>query len=274
MPAALWLASASWVPAGCAFGGPESDASSTWTVSSIPADGARDVARSGRFVVQLDRRVTPRHGEHGWASLRSGTSSVPGRPSYDPLTQQIWIDVDPRTPLAPATTYVLRVEGLVDLDGVEQDAPFTARFTTGRESVDAAAESVVDVMDVPDAQAVLTLLRTRCGQHGCHGGPAPATGLDLSSPQGVANTAIGALSSRSLGTVGEEGADGSFWLEGLRIIDVAGERGDPARSYIVYKVLGDPHVLGEPMPPVGPPLERREIAAISAWIRAGAPLPE
>jgi hypothetical protein len=47
------------------------------------------------------------------------------------------------------------------------------------------------------------------------------------------------------------------------------EEGDPATSYLVYKMLGDPHVWGEVMPPEGP-LPVGQIGLVSDWILAGA----
>jgi hypothetical protein len=47
--------------------------------------------------------------------------------------------------------------------------------------------------------------------------------------------------------------------------------GDPSRSYLLKKLRGDADIVGTRMPQDGPPfLSTAQIAAIEAWIRAGA----
>jgi hypothetical protein len=217
-------------------------------------------------VVQLDRRVQPRSVHPGTVSLHSGVMHIRSTLRVDPLTSQVWLDVDDVHALAPSTAYELRATGLVDLDGSMQSDPYSAVFFTGD------ALGAVPADELGQAEPVLAMLYERCGQAKCHGGTTPVAGLDLSSARGIADTAVGALPSRALGTVGEEGAAGTFWLEGLRIIDVAGEHGDPATSYLIYKVLGDGHVAGERMPLGAAPLSDSELEQLAAWIRRGAPL--
>jgi hypothetical protein len=96
-------------------------------------------------------------------------------------------------------------------------------------------------------------------------------GLDLSSRAGIERTAIGVRASKLAGTTGDEGARGALQLAGMNIIDVVAGRGSPATSYLVYKVLGDPHVLGERMPEGRPPLSEAELRMLSTWIAQGAP---
>lgn len=217
-------------------------------------------------MVQLDRRVQPRSVHPGTVSLHSGVMRIRSTLRVDPLTLQVWLDVDDAYALAPNAAYELRVEGLVDLDGAMQSDPYSAVFFTGD------ALGAVPADELGQARLVLAMLRERCGQASCHGGETPVAGLDLSTARGIAETAVGARPSRALGTVGEEGAAGTFWLEGLRIIDVASESGDPAASYLIYKVLGDGHVAGERMPLDAAPLSDSELEQLSAWIRRGAPL--
>lgn len=47
--------------------------------------------------------------------------------------------------------------------------------------------------------------------------------------------------------------------------------GDPANSYLLDKVKGIDLCAGTQMPPSGSPLSTDQIAAIEAWIAAGAP---
>lgn len=48
--------------------------------------------------------------------------------------------------------------------------------------------------------------------------------------------------------------------------------GNPAASYLLLKLRGDPSITGERMPLGGPPyLTSEQIEGIAAWVRAGAP---
>ena len=47
--------------------------------------------------------------------------------------------------------------------------------------------------------------------------------------------------------------------------------GDPASSYLFWKLTGSPAIDGGRMPKDLPPLDDRSIAAIAQWIEAGAP---
>ncbi|WP_146648851.1 hypothetical protein [Labilithrix luteola] len=47
--------------------------------------------------------------------------------------------------------------------------------------------------------------------------------------------------------------------------------GDPARSYLYMKITRASGIDGVPMPKDSPPLDEASIAAIAAWIDAGAP---
>jgi mono/diheme cytochrome c family protein len=55
---------------------------------------------------------------------------------------------------------------------------------------------------------------------------------------------------------------------------VTAGRGEPASSYLMYKVLADDHIRGEPMPPSGPRLDAEELELLASWIRSGAPARE
>lgn len=93
-------------------------------------------------------------------------------------------------------------------------------------------------------------------------------GMDLGSPEGLRATVLDEPA-REVATSGVPRANVSG-LVGLSRI----QRFRPERSYLLYKLVGDPHVLGAPMPFGGPPLDPEDVATIVAWIRAGAPLPE
>jgi hypothetical protein len=250
---------------GCDFAVPEPDAAA-WQLHSVPADGDVDVPRAGRLVVSLDRLIVPQSAASAGVRLRSGRVNVPLTFRVQPVERELWLDVDPRTPLDPQVSYELKVDGLLDLDGAPQPEPYQITFQTGTALGHAAADPS------PDVPEILGLFAQRCAQRACHGDDAPASGVNLASARGIQTTAIGQRSHTPAGTTGEEGVRGSRWLTGLRVVDVVAGRGDPATSQLIYKLLGDPHVYGAPMPPGGTPLSRRQLLAVSAWISAGAPL--
>jgi hypothetical protein len=170
-------------------------------------------------------------------------------------------------PLAVETSYRLEVLGLVDLDGFSQPNEHTAYFRTGADLGEpqpmAAAPPVADVLD---------LFAERCASAGCHVEPEPAAGLDLASASGIERSAFGTSAQLELGTLGtQQGAAGVLWKPATRIIDITAGRGDPASSYLMYKVLGDAHIVGEVMPPRGSRLQQAELTLLSDWIRSGAP---
>ena len=90
----------------------------------------------------------------------------------------------------------------------------------------------------------------RCAIDGCHGGPAPVLGLDLSV--GRAHAAL----------VGVPSAEVPAFA---RV-----QPGDAADSYLVMKLTADPRAVGDAMPPGGPGLPPAQLEAIVGWIEAGA----
>ena len=138
-------------------------------------------------------------------------------------------------------------------------------FTTGSELGTAPRP---EPADIPRA---LELLRVRCASSGCHAAPLPAAGLDLGNARGIEATVTRMSGELELEGVAAQGAAGALWLPATRIVDVTAGIGDPARSYLMYKVLGDSHIVGERMPPTGPRLSANELALLAAWIELGAP---
>ena len=248
----------------CDLGVPDAGERS-WTISSLPGDGEADVARQTPLEIQLDRRILPRSVDNRSVQLRSGAASPLAVVRYQLLDRTIRISLPGWAPLVAGTTYWLEIDGLIDLDGFAQPEPYSAYFTTGAELGAAVPPAPVDI---PQA---LELLRDRCASSGCHSAPLPAAELDLGSPHGIETTAT--RTSRELGLDGvtAQGAAGALWLPATRIVDVTAGSGDPARSYLMYKVLGDPHIVGERMPPTGPRLSASELALLAAWIERGAP---
>ena len=90
-----------------------------------------------------------------------------------------------------------------------------------------------------------------CALAGCHAGPSPQQGQNLSA--GVAFSNIVNVASTE---------QPAF----LRV-----EPGDPDNSYLYMKITGDPRISGDRMPRNAAPLSTAKIAAIHDWIANGAP---
>lgn len=82
---------------------------------------------------------------------------------------------------------------------------------------------------------------------GCHGGPAPAEGLDLST------------SSKALADLVD--VPSSQCASKARVAS-----GDPAASYLVNKLTGSGLCSGTRMPKTGSALSAAEIDTVRAWI--------
>ena len=234
-------------------------------VRSSPEDGAVDVPVDGVLRVDFDRALLPGSVQRRSVNLRSGAVRPTSFVHLDPITRSAFVELSADDPLEPSAVYELFVDGLVDLDGARQPEPYSVLFRTG-----------VDVAPRPPEPApawrqVADLLTRRCAEGPCHSSGHRAAGLDLSSAAGVEATALGVPSSQSpAGASTAEGARGAFSLAALPIVDLVAGVGQPASSYLIYKLLHDPHVLGDGMPPEGP-LQEANLQLLSGWIRAGAP---
>jgi hypothetical protein len=107
----------------------------------------------------------------------------------------------------------------------------------------------------PDSSATFfeverRVLTPRCALPGCHAAPTPQTGLDLDFDVAYAN--LVGVSCRQDPPV-------------LRV-----EPGNPARSYLVWKITGRAPI-GVRMPLNAPPLSEQDITLIEHWIARGAP---
>ncbi len=107
----------------------------------------------------------------------------------------------------------------------------------------------------PDPEATFTRVQgvvftPTCAFSGCHGGSAPAAGLDLSAAVAFANL-VGAPSTQ-------------------RPAMARVTPGDPERSYLVKKMRGDPDISGGRMP-LGGPFVEEHVRLVSDWVRRGAP---
>ena len=89
----------------------------------------------------------------------------------------------------------------------------------------------------------------RCALSGCHVGPTPQNGLDLSLGHAQANL-INVPATW----------DASF----LRV-----KPNDPQNSYLYMKLVNDPRIMGQQMPKGGPFLNSNELGAVFDWIGQG-----
>jgi hypothetical protein len=248
--------------AACSADLPGSD-DSAWRITSDPADGAMGVARQGRITVALGRLPLPRSVSRASVSLRSGSVGWWLDLRLQPARRELWITQ--RGALESETTYQLQLDGLVDLDGVTQPEPYRVLFATGRELGAVAPNPTVD------AAEVLALLHARCARSECHAGESSAAGLDLASGSGIEATARN-VAVQLYAATQAPAPRGSLYVAAPLIIDATAGHGEPARSYLVYKLLGDEHILGDRMPPAREsPLGESEVQLVIDWIFAGAP---
>ena len=264
---------------------------------------AEDVIPSGYVdtILRLtfDRYLDPREVTRQAVCLRSSlgdlveaadcTRAVVLRPSYDPTTRTAQFAVRVEEPLVPDIVYELTVyaagtsaNGLRSLDGVPLAAPWKARFRSGaeRRPEDAVAPPVA-------CETAVDALRVRCG--GCHGEKDSAAGLNVSSADGLEQTALGQVAhGASVGGVSNvPPATPTRLGAGMAII----APGDPGQSYLLYKLLaasgpsseglreGETErmaellLAGDPMPPNGAfelGDEPGKLGWLARWIAEGA----
>jgi hypothetical protein len=90
----------------------------------------------------------------------------------------------------------------------------------------------------------------RCAQSGCHVGPSPQNGLDLSLGHAQANLI---------------NVPATWDANFLRV-----EPNDPTNSYLYMKLVNDPRIMGQQMPKNSTPLNGEELGAIFDWIAQGS----
>ncbi|MFK7984507.1 MAG: Ig-like domain-containing protein [Sandaracinaceae bacterium] len=232
-------------------------------LASDPADGDPDVERSGAYTVWFDRPILPRDVHRGRVMVASGGRGVFLSPVFDPVERSLHL-VNLGSPLDPEVRYRLRVSGIRDLDGFVMAEPYEIAFDTGT-AIQETAPAAVAYADVEPILAT-------CAAEGCHRPPDAVLGLDLSSPAGIRDTAINVLAEQTrVGTQSGALYRSVTGLRGLARLDVTGGVGRPSRSYLLYKVIGDPHVVGDRMPPgPAPALDAAALSLLSRWIFQGA----
>lgn len=232
-------------------------------VSTVPAAGAVEVDRAAPMRVVFDRPLLPRSVDRMTVVVRSGTRVMPVAVRADPVLPGLV--VTPSGALEPTARWELRVDGVRDLDGTLAEA-LVVPFDTG------SASTVPSPPPPPAWSEIGPLLAASCGP--CHAGERGALGLDLASAEGVRATAI-AVPALQTGNASSPTGSPRVGLVGLPRISVLAGGGAPELSYLVYKVLGDPHVQGDRMPPPSDagatPLSTDDVRRIAEWIRAGAP---
>ena len=133
------------------------------------------------------------------------------------------------------------------------------------------------------AGTILAILAAVSCDGGSSGGvmqpPPPPLGPTLESIQANIFTPKCALSGCHAGSAPQEGMNLSAGLAYSNIVNVPStevaldrvEAGDSSLSYLYWKVIGDPQIIGDRMPFGRPALSAAETDAIRDWIDAGAP---
>ncbi len=219
------------------------------------------------MTVTFDRRLAPSTVNGNAIALRSAAVGVFTGFRYDVVRRRVELMPDARA-LRPTLQYDLIVTGAVRAwDGAPLANPITFRVRPG--AVEPARAPAVPSL----TREVAPLLADRCARASCHGGDAPAMGLDLSSPERIRATTVRVASRERPATSPDPVTPSDpAWGAMLRVDpgNAVGV-GRPEYSYLVYKVLGDGPVVGARMPPEGPALTEPECALIADWIAAGAP---
>ncbi len=238
----------------------------------------------------------------------------PPVPVYDPVTRIVTIK--PLTPLVPGQIYEVEIktptsptdpDGLRAIDGATLDANDPSKgliaFTAGPPST----TPTPPIQPLNFCVSVQPILVGTCSGNSCHGGYLPAAGLELTSGALLSSTAIGRVAhgSNTGPSAAPEAPGLTFGLD-MPIVDPGiGGAGDPADSYLIYKVLlahvpaGSPpaapspvqwqplsdserailgnYVNGREMPYPGTPspavsdgLSTQQIETLSVWIAQGA----
>ena len=231
---------------------PEATADGPRVLGTDPPDGEVGVDRAGPYGIYFDRQVYPRDVHRGNVFVQSGARTAFVSAWAEPVERAVHVELI-GAPLDPDVRHRLVVEDLRDWQGAAMSEPYTAAFETG-----AAAEGR-PVRRVGWAEVAPIL--SECAW--CHGGEAPVLGLDLGSPEGIRETAVGVTAQQTrVGLQEEAPLHGSPTMAGMAVIDVLGGVGRPARSYLVQKLLAEDH---------GGAPGRDRVLLLSLWIRNGAP---
>lgn len=202
------------------------------------------VARDARISFWFSAPLDPASIGAAAIELTSNEVRQGGVVRYDPIERRL--SFTPRGVFRRDLAYdAVLAETLRGLRGGEPVSPTTLTFVTGLD--EAGRETPVVASFETD---VLPVFERSCALSSCHGPPTNAASLDLSDAGAASSSLLGV---RSFG-----------WVGWARV-----DPGSAAWSYLVYKLLGEETVRGEPMPP-GSPLQLEEIEAVASWIDGGA----
>lgn len=217
-----------------------------------------ELSRGVSWRVELDRRIAPNNLYQGVVEVTSNDVYVFVDMSLDVVHPAIL--VTPIGLLDPEVGYDFVVRSLVDLEGLASADTDPVRFHTSTER----ARVPVPPITYDDVAPVLA----RCASTDCHGGAHPAVDLDLSSAAGLRATAVG-VAARAVAPGGGGSLPRPVTAALLGMPRIAA--GDPGRSYLLYTMVGDEHIAGNPMPPDAPLFPDEEIDLVQRWIRQGTP---
>lgn len=211
-------------------------------VSTSPGNGAAAIPLgAGLALVFSDFPDPTTLNPFGAVTIRSNQQSRDYKATVDLVARAV--TVTPTAPLQPHVQYaVIASRSLASLAGVPLAAPFVTRFTTG----DTPGGAPLPPTPRTLAADVQPILDARC-LAGCHDAATRAQGLILDAAH--AASALAATSPRAE-------------LPHVKPFD-------PARSYLLRKLLGTPDIQGDRMPP-GAPLTDEELRTVSDWIAGGA----
>lgn len=212
--------------------------------STIPAHLDDDVARNAPVSFFFSEPIDP--GSIGSTPIVVTSQGVRqgGAYAYDPLERRL--TYTPRGRYRASLAYDASLEeNIRGLRSGSPAPPTTVTFITSTEELDSEDPTPVDFeLDV------LPLFRRSCAFSACHAPPGVLASVDLSDQAGIEGTTI---------------ASSSHGWPGWILIDP----GSAAWSYLVYKIIGEESVRGDPMPP-GSPLPLSELETLIRWIDEGA----
>jgi hypothetical protein len=206
----------------------------------------------GRIELAFDRLLNPLSILRQSFVLRDLTGATPcpsgqagcgALVSYDPVARIVTITPTPGALKADQTYRVdifppssgTDLNGLRAIDGATLDPPKPVTIEFPVKALPSQA-TVPHVDYCRDIQPVLS----RCTGGACHGGSLPAAGLLLTSPAGVAATAVGRVAQGS-NTGPRSGAgtppDLHFGVDFPIVDPGTGNGGDAAHSWLLYKLL-------------------------------------
>jgi len=216
--------------------------------------------RDAIFDEVVDRHMPPRGVGGGTRQAPyvtfDGVGNRTDMPGLDTATGRVTL----RNWLACGAPVIERIGGLGSATACSSDADctLTGACDLSRRQCIPVGETVpylVVPIDPTWASIYDVVISSRCAQSSCHGGTAPAAGLDLSNRDAARTTLLGSEASPDFGCHGQ----------GPLLV-----AGNPDTS-LFFKKLNDPTVCGGAMPRGGGTLASRYLTAIHDWIAAGAP---